>query len=1220
MSNYCFKIIACYILSLLLFLNEDLKAQKSIPDLDYAFRIGAGDEDIANSIAIDQFNNTYITGSFSGFTAVDFDPSTSNSFNMLPNNQTNNNFYLAKYSSSGAFLWATQLGSQPGSSVGKKVLVDKRGLIYVIGEYSGTGLFDLDPSSNTFTVNGNYYENIFISVFDNNGNFIDGAGIDSPGEVFFWDATLDDNSNLYLSGFISDTTDLAPSSSKTTYFYTASGNRKGFLLQLDSSLDYSWHHNFNAYTLAKLSISNNNLIFMGNNSSSIDLDPDTSVFFNNHSGGTNIFLSSISSHGNLLWAKIITRQSQIHAVTVDNKDSIILLLYANNPGSIYPDSITNVTSTGTNLLKFSNNGSYSKSKLVSSRNLSLNNMVTDSRNNIYATGSLDYQYQFCIDPNGKNECYNDPYSYLQHLFYIMYDENLNYQWSYDLDCDDSECSSQLSIDTSNSLVTSGSFSNYLGTDFDPSSNSFILRATNSSSFSPTDIFISKLIDSCDLYATGIPNLIFNNNTCTDFHSRFLYSSSFDTISVINYSCDTAYIDSMVMNGGFNIQSNLLSILPLDTVGIVIEFSPVTLGNFNDSLKIYYQNGRVLKKCIRASSTQAPSMTINYPLLDTLTVNGCNDSIFAKVNIINNGLGVLTFLIDKRINYNNLVESRISDSVLAIDTQEVSIKLDVSQLNYGYQTITLFIESDDPLNPLDSVLLIVNKTNVPCSDYDFTVGNCNGFVDFTNRSIGNPTQTKWIFGDGDSSTSFNTSQLYLDTGTYVVSLISCSSFGCDTISKNINISSIIGPRPACIPSTISSGGYGISRFRLNSIDKISNRRGYEDFTCTESTRLIRDSTYNIIVDFGTTFQGVFIWIDYNNDGQFGINERVMPAVVRTGVLSEPFTVRSNATLNYPLRLRVGSWAPGTNHLTGCNTTHGAYKDYTVVIESKIEKPKAKFAFNVIDNCSRKVSFIDTSYNFATSRRWFFGDGSSSLQKNPTHTYSNNGTYQVTLISSNSFGSDTISKNIVVKGNNTYSTLNPLVCNSYLSPSGKLMNQSSNYFDTIPNSFGCDSIIQINLVVNTIDTTIHQNGFQLISNQSNASYQWLDCNNNYSPILNDTNKVFNVFVNGAYSVEIIKGACMDTSECVSVVNVGLAEKYPSATDIIIKPNPTNGRVLISNLSSKESFNLELYNSNSQLLFEKNNLQNNFALNINQSKGIYYLRVISGDNVKVFKLIKQ
>ncbi|HEY3363391.1 MAG TPA: PKD domain-containing protein [Methanosarcina sp.] len=56
----------------------------------------------------------------------------------------------------------------------------------------------------------------------------------------------------------------------------------------------------------------------------------------------------------------------------------------------------------------------------------------------------------------------------------------------------------------------------------------------------------------------------------------------------------------------------------------------------------------------------------------------------------------------------------------------------------------------------------------------------------------------------------------------------------------------------------------------------------------------------------------------------------------------------------------------------------------------------------DNSSGSVQFTDSSQN-ATEWNWDFGDGETSTDENPTHTYSAAGNYTVTLTASNEMGS-------------------------------------------------------------------------------------------------------------------------------------------------------------------------------------------------------------------------
>jgi len=53
----------------------------------------------------------------------------------------------------------------------------------------------------------------------------------------------------------------------------------------------------------------------------------------------------------------------------------------------------------------------------------------------------------------------------------------------------------------------------------------------------------------------------------------------------------------------------------------------------------------------------------------------------------------------------------------------------------------------------------------------------------------------------------------------------------------------------------------------------------------------------------------------------------------------------------------------------------------------------------------VAFTDNSKNTPTAWAWDFGDGTTSVEENPSHTYAQAGLYAVSLTVSNNFGSDT-----------------------------------------------------------------------------------------------------------------------------------------------------------------------------------------------------------------------
>lgn len=77
-----------------------------------------------------------------------------------------------------------------------------------------------------------------------------------------------------------------------------------------------------------------------------------------------------------------------------------------------------------------------------------------------------------------------------------------------------------------------------------------------------------------------------------------------------------------------------------------------------------------------------------------------------------------------------------------------------------------------------------------------------------------------------------------------------------------------------------------------------------------------------------------------------------------------------------------------------------------------QPNATASFTNVSGDNYDVTFTNTSTN-ATSYAWNFGDGATSNDQNPLHTYPGSASYTITLIASNTNGcNDTISQTIIV----------------------------------------------------------------------------------------------------------------------------------------------------------------------------------------------------------------
>ncbi len=73
-----------------------------------------------------------------------------------------------------------------------------------------------------------------------------------------------------------------------------------------------------------------------------------------------------------------------------------------------------------------------------------------------------------------------------------------------------------------------------------------------------------------------------------------------------------------------------------------------------------------------------------------------------------------------------------------------------------------------------------------------------------------------------------------------------------------------------------------------------------------------------------------------------------------------------------------------------------------------QPAASFTYTVD---GRTLAFTNTS-NYATSYSWDFGDGSTSTEESPTHTYATDGSFTITLTATNDLGSNTRSVDVLL----------------------------------------------------------------------------------------------------------------------------------------------------------------------------------------------------------------
>ena len=111
-------------------------------------------------------------------------------------------------------------------------------------------------------------------------------------------------------------------------------------------------------------------------------------------------------------------------------------------------------------------------------------------------------------------------------------------------------------------------------------------------------------------------------------------------------------------------------------------------------------------------------------------------------------------------------------------------------------------------------------------------------------------------------------------------------------------------------------------------------------------------------------------------------------------------------------------------------------------------------------------------------------------------------------------------------------------------------------------GCESTTRLDVIASfvTIDvsTTLMQKTIVAVSS-AGATYQWINCAGN-TPIAGATNLTFTPTADGSYAVIVSKGACVDTSDCVTVTGVVSVHDKVKNASFSIYPNPATDVITV------------------------------------------------------------
>jgi uncharacterized delta-60 repeat protein len=165
-------------------------------------------------------------------------------------------------------------------------------------------------------------------------------------------------------------------------------------------------------------------------------------------------------------------------------------------------------------------------------------------------------------------------------------------------------------------------------------------------------------------------------------------------------------------------------------------------------------------------------------------------------------------------------------------------------------------------------------------------------------------------------------------------------------------------------------------------------------------------------------------------------------------------------------------------------------------------------------------------------------------------------------------------------------------------------------------GCDSVVTLNLTMQTINTNVTLLGSTIQAQLAGASYQWINCATN-TPIPGATGGTYTATANGNYAVIITVNNCSDTSLCIQVAHLGIEEI--AGWNTTLYPNPSNGTFTIDWGTEVDNMFIEITDVTGKPVYHSVALGAvSHVVDMKEAVGIYYVTLSNGKQRRVIKVI--
>jgi hypothetical protein len=413
---------------------------------------------------------------------------------------------------------------------------------------------------------------------------------------------------------------------------------------------------------------------------------------------------------------------------------------------------------------------------------------------------------------------------------------------------------------------------------------------------------------------------------------------------------------------------------------------------------------------------------------------------------------------------------------------------------------------------------------------------------------------------------------------------------------------------------------ISNISLNGINNSSICSQFSDYTA-QSTSIAIGLPYSISISIGIVGSSniayignqLAVWIDFNNNGIFDSTELIGLTTVGQGT-SFPviynFTVPTNAAIgNTRMRVRL-NYQPEDGNIIPCGINQwGETEDYNVNITQCPTGLQNEITINACESyvwpannqtylqsgaytsvllnsagCDSLVA-LNLTINQPDLVIQTISACDAFLWNVNNQIYYESGQYSVSFINQNGCDSTIILNLIINETSNIIETVT--ACNSYFwLVNGQNYSQSGQYSELFVNAAGCDSLITLNLSIESLnilnqpsnqDLIINDNAiFSIDLSDPNATYQWqtnlglgfqnLTDAGQYSGSATNTLSISNVTLsnnNQQFRCIVNSSSCSDTSSVaiLTVVdNVGIEDQ--NQLQLLVYPNPASSTLTIEN----------------------------------------------------------